>query len=214
MAEITLLAEAERTTGSRPSRRLRSTGRVPAVLYGHGMKPLSVSVNARELRTVLSSHGLNQALNLEVGGTNHLVMARELQRHPVRHTLTHVDFQVVRRDEVVHAEVAVTLTGEASAVTREQGILEHTLSMLSVRAIPEQIPSEIAVDVSGLTIGDVVRVKDLRLPTGVTTDLDPEEPVVIAVPSPVSATVAAQEAAEAEGAAAPGAAVPSGGEEG
>ncbi|MGC8627694.1 MAG: 50S ribosomal protein L25 [Acidimicrobiales bacterium] len=213
MAEITLVAEAERTTGSRPSRRLRNAGRVPAVLYGHGMKPLAVSVDARELRSALSSHGLNRALNLEVGGTNHLVMARELQRHPVRRTLTHVDFQVVRRDEVVHAEVPVTLTGDAVAVTREQGILEHTLSMLSVRAIPEQIPSEIAVDVSGLAIGDVVRVKDLKLPAGVTTDLDPEEPVVIAVLSTVSATVAAQEAAEAE-VAAPGAAAPTGGEEG
>src|SRR5579875_780047 len=181
MAEVTLTAEAERTTGSRASRRLRRAGRVPAVLYGHGMKPVAVSVNARELRSVLSAHGLNQALNLEVAGTKHLVLARELQRHPVRRAVAHVDFQVVRRDEVVHAEVPVVLVGEAEAVHREQGILEHPISSLAVRADLEHLPAEIKVDVSRLAIGDVVRVKDL----------DPDEPVVTAVPTSVTAAAAA-----------------------
>ncbi len=191
MAEVTLTAEAERTTGSRASRRLRRAGRVPAVLYGHGMEPVAVSVNARELRSVLSAHGLNQALNLEVAGTKHLVLARELQRHPVRRAVAHVDFQVVRRDEVVHAEVPVVLVGEAEAVHREQGILEHPISSLAVRADLEHLPAEIKVDVSRLAIGDVVRVKDLDLPEGVTTDLDPDEPVVTAVPTSVTAAAAA-----------------------
>jgi large subunit ribosomal protein L25 len=197
MAEVKLVAELGRTTGSSASRRLRHDGRVPAVLYGHGMDPLSVSVVARDLRTALTVHGLNQVLTLDVGGSDHLVLARQLQRHPLRHTLAHVDFQVVRRDEVVTAEVPVVLVGTAISVERERGVLEHSLSSLSIRSTPEQIPQEITVDVSDLEVGEFVRVRDLVLPPGVTTDIDPDEPVVIAAASTVAAQVAAEEAAEA-----------------
>jgi len=197
MAEVKLVAELGRTTGSSASRRLRHDGRVPAVLYGHGMDPLSVSVVARDLRTALTVHGLNQVLTLDVGGSDHLVLARQLQRHPLRHTVAHVDFQVVRRDEVVTAEVPVVLVGTAVSVERERGVLEHTLSSLSIRSTPEQIPQEITVDVSDLEVGGFVRVRDLVLPPGVTTDIDPDEPVVIAAASTVAAQVAAEEAAEA-----------------
>ncbi len=211
MAEVKLVAELGRTTGSSASRRLRHDGRVPAVLYGHGMDPLSVSVVARDLRTALTVHGLNQVLTLDVGGSDHLVLARQLQRHPLRHTLAHVDFQVVRRDEVVTAEVPVVLVGTAVSVERERGVLEHSLSSLSIRSTPEQIPQEITVDVSDLEVGGFVRVRDLVLPPGVTTDIDPDEPVVIAAASTVAAQVAAEEAAEAaEGLQAVGGAEPAG----
>jgi large subunit ribosomal protein L25 len=161
------------------------------------MEPLPISVGAREIRSALSVHGLNQVLTLDVDGSTHLVLARQLQRHPVRHTLAHVDFQVVRRDEIVSAEVPLVLVGTATLVERERGLLEHTLTSLSVRSTPEQIPQEIQVDVSGLDIGGSIRVRDLPLPTGVTTDVDPEEPVVIAAASTVAAVLAAEEAAEA-----------------
>jgi large subunit ribosomal protein L25 len=195
MAEVKLVAEPGRTIGSSSSRRLRHAGRVPAVVYGHGMQPLSVSVVGRDLRTALSVHGLNQVLTLDVDGSTHLVLARQLQRHPVRHTVSHVDFQVVRRDEIVSAEVPVILVGTATLVERERGLLEHTLTSLSVRSTPEQIPQEIEVDVSELEIGGALRVRDLALPRGVTTDVDPEEPVVIASASTVAATLAAEEGA-------------------
>lgn len=201
MAEVKLVAELGRTNGSSASRRLRNAGRVPGVIYGHGMKPLSLSVVARDLRTALSIHGLNQVLTLHVGGADHLVLARQLQRHPVRHTLSHVDFQVVRRDEIVTAEVPVVLVGTALKVERDRGVLDHPLSSLSIRSTAEQIPQEIAVDVSDLEVGDSVRVRDLKLPKGVTTDADPDEMVVIAAPSTVEAQVAAAEEAVAEGAA-------------
>jgi large subunit ribosomal protein L25 len=196
MAEVNLVAEPGRTTGSSASRRLRHAGRVPAVVYGHGMKPVPVSVVARDLRTALSVHGLNQVLTLDVDGSTHLVLARQLQRHPVRHTLSHVDFQVVRRDEIVSAEVPLVLVGAATKVEQERGLLEHTLTSLSVRSTPEQIPQEIAVDVSGLEIGASLRVRDLVLPRGVTTDVDPDELVVIAAASTVAAALAAEAAAE------------------
>src|SRR3982074_1581558 len=98
MAEITLLAEAGRPTGSRPSNRLRSAGRIPGVIYGHGTDPMAISGNGRHLRTALTPQaGLNALLSLQLDGKTHLTLAREIQRHPVRHTVTHVDFQIVRR---------------------------------------------------------------------------------------------------------------------
>jgi large subunit ribosomal protein L25 len=196
MAEYTLIAEPGRATGSSASRRLRADGRIPAVVYGHGVDGISVSVDGRELRHALSGEaGLNQLLSLEVGSDSHLAMARSLQRHPVRHTVLHVDFQIVRRDEVISADVPVILSGEAKAVEQENGIVEQLLSSLAVNATPALIPSNIEVDISDLTVGEGIRVGDLRLPDGVTTDVLPDDLVVMA-----SATRAAVEEAVEEGA--------------
>ncbi|HET9072559.1 MAG TPA: 50S ribosomal protein L25 [Acidimicrobiales bacterium] len=212
MAEITLVAEPGRATGSAASRRLRTAGRVPAVVYGHGADPASVSVDGRELRIALSgSSGVNQLLSLDVAGTRHLALARVLQRHPVRGTVTHVDFQVVSRDEVVSAEVPVTIVGEARAVEQERGVVEHVLASLTIKAKPGSIPEVIEVDVTDLRIGDTIRVAQLPLPAGVTTDVDPEEAVVVAAGSSVTTEVVEEEEAEAEAAAGQGGAGETGG---
>jgi large subunit ribosomal protein L25 len=190
MAEITLAAETGRFIGSASSRRLRRDGRIPAVVYGHGLEPTSVSVDGRDFRHALSgAAGLNQLLSLDVEGEVHLALARELQRHPVRHTVVHVDFQVVRRDELISAEVPVALIGEAKLVEQEGGLLEQPLTTITVHSTPTSIPNVIEIDVSGLAVGDAIRVGDIALPPGVTTDLDPEEVVVAASAS--SAMVAA-----------------------
>src|SRR5579864_1060960 len=166
MAEVTLVAEPGRATGSAASRRLRATGRIPAVVYGHGMEGRAVSVDGRDLRHALSGEaGLNQLLSLKVGSDTHLALARSLQRHPVRHSVVHVDFQVVRRDEVIAAEVPIVLIGEAKAVEQEKGIVEQQLTSLTVHATPGRIPGHIEVDISGLTVGDGIRVSDLPLPS-------------------------------------------------
>jgi large subunit ribosomal protein L25 len=198
MAEITLVAEPGRPTGSRDSRRLRASGRIPAVVYGHGIEAVSVSVDGRDLRHALSGEaGLNQLLELKVGSDTHLALARVLQRHPVRHTVLHVDFQIVRRDEVISADVPIVLTGEAKAVATEGGLVEHPLTLLTVNATPARIPSSIEVDISDLTVGEGIRVSDLKLPSGVTTDMPGDEIVVIA-----SISRAAQQLEQAEAAAA------------
>jgi large subunit ribosomal protein L25 len=117
MAEITLVAEPGRATGTPAAKRMRAGGRIPAVVYGAGGAATSVSVDARELRVALSGDaGTNVLVDLDVAGTRHLTMARVIQRHPVRNTVIHVDFQVVNRTEVISAEVPVTLVGEAKAV--------------------------------------------------------------------------------------------------
>ncbi|HLG67042.1 MAG TPA: 50S ribosomal protein L25 [Acidimicrobiales bacterium] len=197
MAEITLDAEIGRPLGSRSSRRLRRAGKVPGVLYGHGAAPLPVAVDARALRAALSGEsGTNVLLSLRAGSQTYLTMARELQRHPVRGTLAHVDFQIVRRDEVVATEVPLVLVGDAPEVTRLDGVVDQQLFTLGVRAKPADIPTAVEVDVSNLTIGSAVRVGDLRLPPGVGTDVDADVTVVVALPPRVQ-VAAAEEAASA-----------------
>lgn len=230
MAEITLPVESGRSIGSRSSGRLRAAGKIPGVLYGHGIEPVPVAVEARALRAALSTEaGHNALLDLQVDGESHLTLARELQRHPVRHNVVHVDFQVVRRDEVISADVPIALLGEATKVHQGDGVVDQQVFSVTVHATPARIPNVIEIDISGLAIGDAVRVGDLTLPEGVTTELDPEVALVVAQPPQVSeddlvteaeaeaAAIAEAEAAadaegegDGEGGASPGA--PEGGE--
>ena len=175
MAEFTLIAESGRSTGSRPARRLREEGRIPAVVYGEGVEAISVTVAARDLRAALNTDaGVNAVLSLQVGGTKLMTMARELQRHPVKNTVIHVDFQVVDPDREITAEVPITLVGEAIELHRADGILDQQLFALPIRSRPSDIPPHLEADISELIIGSAVRVSDITLPPGVTTDLDPE----------------------------------------
>jgi large subunit ribosomal protein L25 len=212
MPEIKLQAEVGRPTGSAAAGRLRASGKVPGVIYGHGTSPTPVAVEGRALRAALTTDaGLNALLELEFDGASHLTMAREIQRHPVRHNVTHVDFVIVRRDEVISADVPINLIGEAIELHREDGVVAHELFSLTVQSTPDRIPHAIEVDISALKIGDSIRVGDLRLPEGVVTEVDPEATVVVGQPPQVSeadliseadaeAAAAAEEAAEAEAA--------------
>jgi large subunit ribosomal protein L25 len=202
MAEIVLAAEVGRPLGSRAVRRLRREGKIPGVIYGHGTDPLPIAVGARELRVALNGEaGANQLLSLDTGSGTFLTLARDMQRHPVAQTVTHVDFIIVRRDEVISADVPITLVGEATEVHHGDGLVEQQMFTLSINALPSNIPSGIDADVSALTIGGQVRVSDLVLPDGVTTDVDPESAVALGQPPRV--TVEEEEAA-AEGEAAEG----------
>jgi large subunit ribosomal protein L25 len=188
MPEITLVAEVGRPLGSSASRRLRHEGRIPGVVYGHGTEPVPVSIVARDLRAALSGEsGTNTLLSLRAGDQTFLTLARELQRHPVRGTVTHVDFQIVRRDEVISAEVPITLVGEAIEVHHGDGLVDQMLFSLTVNARPADIPTSLEVDITDLVIGASVRVADLALPAGVTTDTDVDVAVVVGQPPRVQA---------------------------
>ena len=183
MADITLVAEPGRAPGTRSSKRLRASGRIPAVVYGHGIDPIAISVDARELRTALGTEaGTRALLELHIGGERHLAMARQLQRHPVRHTVTHVDFQVVRRDEVVSAEVSLVLVGDPVAVHRGGGLVDQELQVIAIKAKPADLPSHVEIDISGLEIGSSIRFAEVSLPKGVESDLDPEHVLVVGRP--------------------------------
>jgi len=210
MEEVTITAQVGRPIGSRSSRRLRATGKVPAVLYGHGTDAMALAVDSRELRNALTGDaGLNALITLNVDSESHLAMARHLQRHPVKGTVDHVDFVIVRRDEIVTADVPINLVGEATEVNQNDGIVEQQLFTLPIKAKPMDIPASLEADISGLVIGEAVRVADLQLPSGVETEVDPEEAVVVGQP-PAAVELPepgeGEEAAEGEeGAAAEGA---------
>jgi large subunit ribosomal protein L25 len=179
MAEIKLQATTGRALGNGPSRRLRVEGKIPAVVYGLDADPVAITVDWRPLRAALTTDaGLNALINLEIDGKVDLTIIKELQRHAIRGDVMHVDFLRVSADAEITVDVPIVLEGEAKQVTDEGGTVDHVLFTLSVNAKPADIPNELVVDISGLEIGEAIRVADLALPAGVSTDLDPEEPIV------------------------------------
>ena len=179
MPDVTLATEVGRTTGSRDTRRLRREGKLPAVIYGQGVDPLAVAVDAKEFRTALSGEqGVNQLLDLTAGKEHYLVLAREIQRHPVRGTVSHVDFQVVNRSEGIDVEVPIQVTGDAVEVRHADWEVEQQLFTLHVTAAPDRIPSVVTVDISELLPGNAIRVGDLPLPDGVVAIQDAQMTVV------------------------------------
>jgi large subunit ribosomal protein L25 len=199
-----LTADTGRATGSRASNRLRREGRVPCVLYGLGREPLSLSVSWPELRRALVAGGVSSPLRLRVGGQEQLSIVREIQRHPVRRDVTHVDFLAVDPDQDVTLDVAVTLVGLEEG--DDAADLAQAIHNLSVTAKPAAIPSELHVDVSEVRRMGGFRVGDLRLPSGVATDADPELLIVATgadveiVDETLDVTPEAEEAEEGEGA--------------
>ena len=185
MAELKLQAKKRTESGKGAARRSRAAGRVPAVLYGRGMDPVSLEVDRREFVTALKTDaGVNVLLDIEFDGTNTLAFTRELQRDPVRGTLLHADFVKVDRTQAIEIEVPVHIVGEAPG-TKEGGALEHPLFSVHVRTLPGSVPEAIDADVSALNIGDTLRVSNLRAPEGVEILNDPEA-VVASIAAPIS----------------------------
>ena len=185
MAELKLQATKRTESGKGAARRSRAAGRVPAVLYGRGMDPVSLEVDRREFVTALKTDaGVNVLLDIEFDGTNTLAFTRELQRDPVRGTLLHADFVKVDRTQAIEIEVPVHLVGEAPG-TKEGGALEHPLFSVHVRTLPGSVPEAIDADVSALNIGDTLRVSNLRAPEGVEILNDPDA-VVASIAAPIS----------------------------
>jgi large subunit ribosomal protein L25 len=183
MPDITLTAELRTEFGSRPAGRIRRSGLVPATVYGLGNDPLSVTVPARELAHILAGEsGANTLINLEYDGDAMLTLARQIQRHPTRGDLVHVDFIRIRRDVAVSADVPLHLIGDPAGV-RDGGLLEQLVFTVTVEAMPGNIPVALELDVSELDIGDQRHAADLDLPADVTTALDPET-VVAQVAAP------------------------------
>jgi len=205
MPEVTLAARSGRDTGTRPTRRLRGEGFIPGVVYGHGADPLPVAVGAREFQVALSGEaGLNTLLSLEVDGRSYLTLARDIQRHPVRNTVSHVDFLIVRRDEVISAEIPINLVGEAIEVQHGDGVVDQQLFALQIKARPADIPPSVDIDISGLTIGGSLHVSDIAIPAGVELETDVEATVVAGQPPRVQVTEEEAAAAAEEGVAAEG----------
>jgi len=198
--DLVLVAVSGRDTGTRPSRRMRREGNVPATLYGLGQDAQTIAVAWRELRRVLTTDaGVNAFIHLEVDGRRQATLVKEIQRHPVRRDVIHIDFLRVDPKKTLDVDVSIELTGEAEVVTRAGGIVQQLLHSLVISTRPDNIPNSLELDISELTLDGELRVRDIVLPAGVTTDADPDD--VVAQGLITSAGAAAD--VEAEVAAAP-----------
>jgi large subunit ribosomal protein L25 len=185
---ITLTASTGRIAGSRSSTRLRTDGLVPAVVYGLGRDAIAVSVPWPDLRRALTTEaGLNALITLDVDGQKDLAIIKDLQRHPVRRNVLHIDFLRVDPDALVAVEVPLILVGEAKLVEARKGIVDQPLKTLTVKAKPADIPSQIEIDITNLDIGVAITVETLTMPTGVTTDIDDSIQLVLGLATRFSA---------------------------
>ena len=200
MSQTKLVATSGRPTGSAAARRLRAEGHIPGVLYGHGMSPISVTVERRELRVALSGPaGANTVLALEVDGKSYPAVVKEMQRHPIRRTVAHIDFLQVNMHEEITVSIAVHLVGEAKAVAAEGGLVDAAVDTIEVSCTPSNMPNAFEIDVTDMQPGDIIRLSDVPMPKGVTALGDPDTPIVtILVTS--AAEAEATEATEAEAA--------------
>lgn len=195
--EQKLVAQKREGSGKGVARKLRAAGRVPAVLYGQGADPVSLSVDARELLHLMhTGAGANVLVDLIVDGEEHLAMPREVQRDHIKGRFFHVDFLAVSRTQKITVNVPVRLVGDSVGV-KAGGVLEHHLWEVQVECLPTEVPEAIETDVSGLEIGDSIKVAELRAPEGAVILSNPEDSVV-AVAQPQARDVELEEeAAEA-----------------
>ena len=172
--------------GSADSRRLRKRGLIPGVLYGRGNEPHAFCVAERELRRVLTgAGGLHAILDVTLVGqnTSRPSILKSYQQDPVRGTLTHIDLQEVRLDQPIQARVVVELIGEPVGVT-EGGVLSQVNREITVEALPLEVPEHLDLDVTGMAIGDTLRLADLPVQEGLKFLEDPEEIVLATVTMP------------------------------
>jgi large subunit ribosomal protein L25 len=198
MEEILLTANTTREIGSSSSRRVRKDGVVPGVLYGLNEESVSLSVTWPDLRRALTTDsGVNAIIQLEIDGKKQMTIVKDIQRHPVKRDVLHVDFLRIDPDKNVTVDIPLVMIGEAREVSAADGMVDQNMFSLTVSAPPDRIPTEIEVDISALTVGDAVRVGDLNLPEGVTSENDPEDPIAAGmITRSTLESIAADEAAE------------------
>jgi large subunit ribosomal protein L25 len=182
MDQVKLRGEPRSDFGSRSARRMRRDGRVPAMVYGRGLDAVTISVDRRELYSVLHTEsGANALIDLSVEGQKKLLtVAREVQRDPVRGEIIHLDFISISLDDPIAAEVHVEYLGVPEG-TKEGGVLETIRTAVNLTALPMDIPSSIPLDISAMVVGDTLKVADLPAIEGVEYTEDPDASLVTVV---------------------------------
>jgi large subunit ribosomal protein L25 len=203
MANASLAATPRTGTGKGAARALRRDGQVPAVIYGHAREPQPLAVNTRELDRLLGRiSAANTVIELALDGRTSRTLIREVQRHPVKRHVMHVDFQELVAGEKVTVTVPIVLVGIPEGVRTDGGVMDQVLRELQIEVDPANMPNHIDVDVTAVTIGHTLHVSDLVIPAGVTV-LDDEGATVMTVAAPKVAedtpeTVEADPSAEPE----------------
>jgi len=198
MATVSFNAMVREGKGKGAARSLRARGQVPAVIYGHDHAPQALSLNARDLDRMLGHiQAESTVIEVTVDGKTSKTLIREIQRHPIKRQILHVDFQALVAGEKVTVNIPITLIGIPEGVKLEGGVMEQPLRELEIEVDPSNIPDHFELDVSTLKIGDSLHVSDIKAPEGVQILDDPETSVVVvAAPRAVIEETPAAEGAE------------------
>ena len=198
--ETNLIATVRENSGSAQSRRSRGEGNIPAVVYGLGMDPVSVEIDAREFTNALKTEaGSNVIFNLEIGKEKYTALAREIQKHVYRNEFLHVDFIQVDLSQTVDADVQVNFTGIPMGVKEEGGVIQTVNSTITITALPTNIPTSLDLDISGLNVGDNLAAADVDLPEGVELANDEDDSILVTITIPRAAVEEEEEIEGLEG---------------
>ncbi|MFZ4116620.1 MAG: 50S ribosomal protein L25 [Chthoniobacterales bacterium] len=200
--QVKLSAQPRTHVGRNSVKQLRSRGAVPANIYGHKDQPANIEINEKDIKRLLAhASGENILVELEIahdkGTKSHLSLIQEVQHHPVRGDILHVDFLEVSMDELLHTEVPLESFGEADGVKNYGGLLEQLVRHISIECLPKDLPESIRVDVSLLGIGQALHVRDLVLPAGVVATVDPDLTVFLVAEPKVEDTSKTEETQQA-----------------
>lgn len=196
MSQVKIVAEPRLTSGKGFARKARQAGRIPAVIYGTGIAPKALEIDALTMDRFLGTAASGRLFEVQVGDKKHTVLMKDVQRDPARGTLLHVDFHEVPLDQAVQTAVPIIIVGETEREA-DGGVLALNMHEVQVSCLPTQIPDSVTVDVKALAMGETVAVADLVFPEGITAVDDPETAVVsIVAPRVVETTEEADEAAE------------------
>ncbi len=199
--QVKLTATRRSTIGRSAVRKIKAAGFVPAVIYGAKTEPQALQVTKRDITNILShASGENVLVDLEIDGEgSRTALLQEVQHSPLGGDILHVDFHAISMDEMIEADVPLEPTGIAEGVKTFGGLLEQNIRSLAIECLPKDLPDSISVDVSKLNIGDSIHVRDLPLPEGVTTRVQPD----LTAFSVVAPTVEVEPVATAEAPTAP-----------
>ena len=198
--ETNLKAKVRENSGSAQSRRSRGEGNIPAVVYGLGMDPVSVEIDAREFTNALKTEaGSNVIFNLEIGKEKYTALAREIQKHVYRNEFLHVDFIQVDLSQTVDADVQINFTGIPMGVKEEGGVVQTVNSTITITALPTNIPTSLDLDISELNVGDNLAATDVDLPEGVELANDEDDSILVTITIPRAAVEEEEEIEGLEG---------------
>jgi large subunit ribosomal protein L25 len=198
MASVPFSATTRTATGKGVARKLRAAGQVPAIIYGHSRAPQALALDAHALSLLLEKHPYQSTvIALNVGGKSANTLIREIQRHPYKKQVLHVDFQELVAGEKVTVKVPLQFVGTPDGVKNGGGILDQTMHDLEITCDPANIPSHVTVDVSALTIGHSIHASELPLPPGVTLESEADATVCVCSAPKVEAEPVPEETAEA-----------------
>lgn len=167
MLKSSVGADIRNDIGSNPSHRIRDNGQIPGVVYGENIEPKTIELDKKEFNSVLRNYGTSVLVDLDIEGQKMTSMIKEIQRHPIRNEIMHVDFQTISYDKPIHATVPVTLI-DKNKVENSDATIQHQLRELYVECLPQNIPENIEISVKSLAFGHPMKISDVEFAQDIT----------------------------------------------